>query len=437
MNHPAAEEIERYVNRTATPAQIGAVLDHAAECPACRERLCGGKDQMRNLLGAFGSVLDISSQSPVEPCHLSEETLAAFVSGDLDDVDLEIASGHVEDCEQCRNELAALRAPNRRLALPFPDDRTKTAKHIGRRPALLLTVPSSRLGLVASWVVILALCAAVLVQRRQISGLRAAMGAIREIESSLATERASVSQLRADLDGMRRLNDASSNPTQVAVSLNDGGGIVSVDNEGNLLGLQGLPVPYENLVKAALLRRRIEVPRGLRALLGKREVLMGPGQELSPFPLLSPLATVVKDQKPTFRWKALAGATRYVLTISDSDLNEVAISPKLAATEWTLPQRLRRGATYYWQVAAMKGEKEEISPAPSAPRAEFKVLGAKQLDDLGKAESTYHGSHLVLAVLYGDAGLLDDAQRELAALEKANPNSPVARQLLRSVRRTR
>jgi lipopolysaccharide biosynthesis regulator YciM len=36
--------------------------------------------------------------------------------------------------------------------------------------------------------------------------------------------------------------------------------------------------------------------------------------------------------------------------------------------------------------------------------------------------------------LYAEAGLLDEAEQEFRALEKANPTSPIARRLLTNVR---
>jgi hypothetical protein len=43
----------------------------------------------------------------------------------------------------------------------------------------------------------------------------------------------------------------------------------------------------------------------------------------------------------------------------------------------------------------------------------------------------------VLGVLYAQAGLLDDAEREFSALLRANPKSEVARKLLSNVRATK
>jgi tetratricopeptide (TPR) repeat protein len=61
----------------------------------------------------------------------------------------------------------------------------------------------------------------------------------------------------------------------------------------------------------------------------------------------------------------------------------------------------------------------------------------KQIDELSAARRDYGSSHLVLGLLYARAGLLEEAEHELRALQKANPDSAIAGQLLRRVRAMR
>lgn len=55
----------------------------------------------------------------------------------------------------------------------------------------------------------------------------------------------------------------------------------------------------------------------------------------------------------------------------------------------------------------------------------------------GYPSNSIAGSHLTLGVLYAQAGLLDDAERELQLLLRANPQSALAQKLLRGVRAKR
>ncbi len=49
------------------------------------------------------------------------------------------------------------------------------------------------------------------------------------------------------------------------------------------------------------------------------------------------------------------------------------------------------------------------------------------------AKKKYGNSRLLLGILYADAGMLDEAEREFQALLKKNPGSALARKLLRKV----
>src|SRR5262249_16558203 len=123
--------------------------------------------------------------------------------------------------------------------------------------------------------------------------------------------------------------------------------------------------------------------------------------------------------------------------IYDADFNEVAVSPQLSNTVWIVTRSLERGRTYSWQVTARAGDKEVSSPVKPAPEARFMTLDRAKANELANAKSAAAGSHLTLGVLYAQAGLLDDAERELQALLRANPKSTLAQRLLRSVRAER
>jgi hypothetical protein len=137
------------------------------------------------------------------------------------------------------------------------------------------------------------------------------------------------------------------------------------------------------------------------------------------------------------RWRPLSGATSYTVTILDPSFSVVATSQPSQATTWTVSRKLERGRIYSWQVAAVKDGKEVISPTAPAPEARFKVLDREKAAELERLEKTHTNSHLALGVLYGQSGLLNDAEREFSALLRENPQSAVAQELLRSVRTAR
>jgi len=82
-------------------------------------------------------------------------------------------------------------------------------------------------------------------------------------------------------------------------------------------------------------------------------------------------------------------------------------------------------------------DQEFTSPRPPAPQAKFRILDQAKAHELAPARRAYASSHLTLGLLSAQAGLLDEAEQELRALQKANPNSAIARRLLAGVQAMR
>jgi len=158
------------------------------------------------------------------------------------------------------------------------------------------------------------------------------------------------------------------------------------------------------------------------------------GSEQPEFKLIAPIGIVIETDRPALRWSALPGATSYTVMIYDESLTKVATSPAITSSEWTSTTPLARGKTYVWQVRALKDGEEVVAPAASRSRAKFRVLEQSKLDEIRRARSTNGNSHLMMGVVYADAGLVEEAEREFAELVRANPQSSTARKLLASVR---
>jgi hypothetical protein len=65
------------------------------------------------------------------------------------------------------------------------------------------------------------------------------------------------------------------------------------------------------------------------------------------------------------------------------------------------------------------------------------VIGTSMAQVMERARGAYGSSPLVLGILYANAGLLDEAERELEEVVRANPQSRPAEQLLNSLRAAR
>jgi hypothetical protein len=155
------------------------------------------------------------------------------------------------------------------------------------------------------------------------------------------------------------------------------------------------------------------------------------------FSVIEPVGTVILSDRPTFRWTQLEGATGYVVDIYDEKLDLTATSSQITHNSWTAPQGFRRGGIYTWQVKAIRDGREFKSPRPPAAQAKFRILDEGKANELEKARRLFGSSHLTLGLLYAEAGLLAEAERELRALQKANRDSAIASQLLKRVRAMR
>ncbi len=232
-------------------------------------------------------------------------------------------------------------------------------------------------------------------------------------------------------------------PATIVIALNDGGRRVALDATGSLKGLNQLPESDRRAVKSALTSGRVSTPPALASLqAGGGPLLSGGssgGSGVVTFAPVSPVGTFVRAGRPVFRWRALEGATSYVVNVFDASFNKVATSGALSSAEWTPPAAgaLARGQVYFWQITASRGGEELTAPAPDAPEARFKVLDETKARELSAAQRAAGDSHLALGVIYASAGLLDEAESEFRLLLEENPKSSPAQKLLRDLRARR
>ena len=184
-------------------------------------------------------------------------------------------------------------------------------------------------------------------------------------------------------------------------------------------------------VRTVLASGRLSLPATLSSLSGRQGALLGTGDS-TPFSLVSPVATVVLDTRPAFRWTAPSGSPTYTVTLQDDSGGTIS-SPGVRDTTWTPQQPLTAGHTYTWQVSASVGGKDIVSPQPPSPPARFAVADAAVAARLQRLPH----SPLVRGVLYADAGLLDDAEREFNAIGAGSDDADRARAFLAQLRDAR
>jgi hypothetical protein len=199
-----------------------------------------------------------------------------------------------------------------------------------------------------------------------------------------------------------------------------------------------LPAEEKSAVFEAISQQKIRPPDVLTELQGRPETLLGHQEQDARFEVLEPLAEVVSDVKPEFRWQPLAGAATYSVAIFDANVNPVQSSPPLGVARWTAARPLKRGQVYLWQVTAKLSDGKSVSaPKPPRPEARFRVLDQRQADELSQFKATYPEAHLALGILYARAGLLQLGENELKQISESHPEYRLAQNLLKSIQQIR
>jgi hypothetical protein len=175
---------------------------------------------------------------------------------------------------------------------------------------------------------------------------------------------------------------------------------------------------WAQLVAGVLAAGQLPFPSDLAILRGGLEPVRG--EAPGPTTTLVPAGIVIDETRPAFSWPPRAGAT-YVVSIFDGD-REVAHSEPLTTRAWTPPRALPRGRTYTWQVEAKTAGGIEVLPAPPAPPARFRIVGAGEHAELEAARAAHPDDHLLLAALYARAGLEAEAKEQLRQVEA--PSDP-------------
>lgn len=421
--HLSHDEIQNYAKRSLSPAELLNVDEHLRSCDQCFSKL--GDDLLATDIDQ--ALFELEDKSPYED-HLTYEQMEAFVDGASDAADHEIVELHRDVCSDCEQQLEGLSQIRATLQL----ESATSNDSIVSRPELgfwakISANPLLRFGIPAfAAIVICAFAWTLWLFDRLNSGVTAVVDPI----GNNGFENVNTNSGIANSE-IATISDANSASTAPMVSLTDGSGMIEIDADGNFKG--PIAPQFEARIKTALTTQNIEISTAARELRSKSGVLMGESPAGVPFALTSPVGKVLESARPEFRWKAFEGADSYVVSIYDDKFSKVAESPPLKKTNWT-SITLKRGSVYHWQVTATKDGKEILSPVRPAPEARFRVIDSNAASEIETVKRKFGTSHLLLGIVYANAGLLDDAEREFQALSRRNPQSDAARRLLNKVR---
>jgi anti-sigma factor RsiW len=431
LEHLNKKQLQDYLSQQLGVAELLTVSEHLDGCEACRQRV---QAEMNGDLPFLSMHAELANEPGVSNGHLNEAQTADYVDKNLGAEEQQFATDHLSTCELCQLAVADLRAFRNEIAPSIDNDyhpiitpttkptRSRWRQLFGIFPKLTSPAPAFFAALMvilfgtATWIV-----------------WRATRPA-----SYVATSPTPLPQ--PSINSESPTPAATSSPEEAApvlAQLNDGNGQVALDQAGKLSGAENLPANYQSMLKKALSSGRVDKSSQLTGLSRPSSSLMGSGNQEAEFAVLEPAGGVVMSDRPTFRWTQMNGATSYIVEIYDEQFQQVATSLNITTTSWTPPQAFSRGKVYSWQVKASRNGEEVRTPRPPAPQAKFRVLDQAKTSELARAQRAYGSSHLTMGLLYADAGLLKEAEQELRVVQKANPDSELARNLLRQVQNLR
>ena len=426
--HLSQIQLTGYSGRTLDHDELLAVDRHLASCDVCYEKLARISSPV---LGRPSHSTRLSE----EPFHLGyDEHLEPYVEGKSNDIDREIVESHIAFCTTCADELRDLQefrqqpdyVPGSDQPAVLPSSRKRWMVPWGW-PAV--RIPRFTTALVFA-AIILAITVAVLVWTTNRTSVEQTGNITPPADNKIVVQPSPES--RPD-----RVDQPKEHAAEPLIALNDGGLQVTMDQRGRVEGLGSLPPDLRQAVERALTTRRLQLPKPLADLSVDQGRLRDDATEQNTFLPLAPVGTVIESDRPTFRWRKMEDGRVYSVTIYDSRLRNIENSGPLEGTTWTPSTPLRRGVNYTWQIRAVKDGATIISPKPPAPEARFRVLDSATLTTLGNVKRLHGKSHLAMGVFYWKHGLIDEAESEFEALVNANRQSPVAAQLLASLRSLR
>jgi anti-sigma factor RsiW len=428
--------LARYRQHLLSMTELRQLDAHIQSCPACQMQLADREETAASLAALRTDLAATKAE------HLAYEELAAYVDQQLAGPVRELAAGHLRECHRCAAELADLRAfrhelndaevvhvaPAQAAQLTFLERWRAWWETSGWRWPLQLAATAA-LCLVVAFLATTSL-------RQEIADLRAQLENAQRDKTRLQTELLATQTRNAPPPNplATSLTAPTPDPANLIAALADGATQITLDRQGQLNGLISLSPPQQQLVTLALQAGKVTLPATPAPLVKRPDVLLGAPAGGEAFALIAPLGKVVLTNRPQLRWQALKDAASYRVTVFTANYEIVAQSPELTTTTWTPPQALPREQVYIWQVTATKDGQEIKVPIAPAPEARFKILDQAKADEIAAARRRTPSSGLLLGLIYAQAGLFDEAERELQKLVKQNPQAPVAQQLLNDLR---
>jgi hypothetical protein len=422
ITHLSTEQIDSYLERSLSRAELAQVNGHLFSCEICYLQFLDGFGKRR-----LPIEIDLDELAGLKGWHLQGEDLKAYVGGRMDQLDLEYANLHLDECAWCREEVDNYSEFSNDLAYYLSKRHTPL-----QQPFIHSGTRWSRVHVVGAAAMILLVLGSVAVlwsllrtePQEQVAHLVEPPQINSPSPDYLSSDTSSARQPNTPDTGSR--SDGAPDPRyRTEGSAPPRSVLPPVGNRSEVSGAQ-------QEAEAVLLARDLVMPSVIENFDRSPAARRGDSKHPESFNIISPYSTLISDDRPIFRWTALNGATHYIVSVYDGDLNLVKTSEPLTNTNWLMPSHLKPGVLYTWVVTAFKDGKQIIAPAPPG-RAEFKVIDKSELVKLNRRIEALH-SHTAQAVLYANAGLLDQAEQKLRTYLNSYHDDERAKELLQIIK---
>ncbi len=456
--HFTPEVMEAFFAKRLCGDEEASILFHIDDCVTCDEifRRASNDDELRRGTGP-DKIINVVFRSD----HPEYKEVVAYVQGGLNAHKRRTVQGHLEDCAQCRLDVAGLQT----LRHEAGSVRKHSGTNIGTQWKSITQRVTAPLGVTACVGVLILLAVSVPTGVNiwrvrifpQTNNLTATVNSD-ATNPNLSSENLYSASASPSMSGEQSGRQSRSTPprkdagNEVATTrktsalrphrqpvnevISDNGRGYRINDRNELEGHNDIPASLRQDIARAL-GGRINVASLPLALSVPSEVItrsveMEEEKNVRPVRLKHPINTKVLEDTLELGWYPLEEADSYQVMVADENSIKVWSSPILSETSWrvVLPRRERQPTLYRWKVIPYRDGRRLKTPFD--PGANFELVSSEKLASLDGAKK--YSSRLALGVLYAKEGLHQKAECELAQLQKKNPRSKLLRKLLHQVR---
>ena len=440
-------EIEEFVKGKLAPQQMLEVDSHIRECADCKELALSLSSR-----ADFAAVVTGAADCP------EYEELSAYVDKKLDAAHAAAVERHASMCEFCATDLARIEElrshASMRDKITIRPGASRVAKRgffFYRRQALAVTTVA---GLVAVGFMLSSFNTVDTEDHgpAQIAANPPITHQVKPVlpqnpqkpivpEKTTTPEPTKVAAVKTPPTPVKIAANQKSEPKIASAVLKDGrysvirrGGELTLAKADGSSVRSSLEARIAAKIDEKLRSGKIRLPEPVQMAMASVTVRSeGDGYDVPPAAPkpIGPSSKIVISTNPTFKWAPVDLAQAYRVRIYD-DAGNVVGEQMTKDTNLTFSTPLARGKTYSWRVGVRFGETDYWTQSGSVP---FYVLSEQDFSSINSVRTRLRGSHLALGAAYESAGLYEEAANEYRLLQRENPNSKLAKDLLNGVPR--